>query len=47
MNDKKPPVRIPEDEEGVHEIAGEGEEDGMTDEQRRNLAEAQAHLRGF
>jgi hypothetical protein len=45
--DESPPVRIPEDMDGIHEIAEEGEEDGMTKKQRRNLAEAQAHLRGF
>lgn len=44
MSDQNPSVRIPEDKEGVHEIAEEGEEDGMTDEQRRNLAEVQARI---
>jgi hypothetical protein len=43
---ENPPVRIPEDEEGVHEIAEEKEQDGMTEEQRRNLAEVQARLIG-
>jgi hypothetical protein len=37
-DDKNPPVRIPEDEEG--------DEDGVTEEQLRNLVEAQAHLIG-
>jgi hypothetical protein len=46
MSDENPSVRIPEDEEGVHEIAEEGEEDGMTDEQRAALAEIQARLIG-
>ena len=47
-DDQNPPLRIPEDMDGVHEIAEEGEEeDGMTEEQRRNLAEAQVRLRGF
>jgi hypothetical protein len=46
-DDQNPPLRIPEDMDGVHEIAKEEEEDGMTKEQRRNLAEAQANLRGF
>jgi hypothetical protein len=45
-DEQNPPVRIPEDEDGVYEIAEEEEEDGMTDEQRRNLAEAQARLIG-
>lgn len=48
MNDNQnPPLHIPEDMNGVYEIAEEEEEDGMTEEQRRNLAEAQADLRGF
>ena len=46
-DDQNPPLRIPEDMDGVYEIAEEEEEDGMTQEQRRNLAEAQADLRGF
>lgn len=46
MSDENPSVRIPEDEEGVHEIAEKEDEDGMTEEQRRNLAEAQARLIG-
>lgn len=46
MSDQNPPVRVPEDEEGVHEIAEEEEEDGMTEGQRRNLAELQARLIG-
>jgi hypothetical protein len=46
-DDKSPPVRIPEDMDGVHEIAEEEEKDGMTKEQRRNLTEAQVQLRGF
>lgn len=46
MSDENPPVRILEDEEGVHEVAEEGEEDGMTEEQRDNLAEVQARLIG-
>ena len=46
-DDQNPPLRIPEDMDGVHEIAEEEEEDGMTKEQRRNLAETQAQVRGF
>lgn len=46
MSDENPSVRIPEDEEGVHEIAEEGEEDGVTDQQRAALAETQAKLIG-
>jgi len=47
MSDDNPPVRIPEDEEGVHEIAEEGEEeDDVTDEQHKALCEAQARLIG-
>ncbi len=46
MSDESPDVKIPVDEEGVHEIAEEGEEDGMTDEQRVALAETQARLIG-
>lgn len=46
MSDKSPPVRVPKDEDGVHEIAEEGEEEGMTEEQRKELAEAQARLIG-
>ena len=46
MSDENPSVRIPEDEEGVHEIAEEGDEYGVTEEQLRNLAEAQASLIG-
>jgi len=46
MSDENPPVRIPEDEEDAAEIASEGEEAGMTEEQCRNLAEAQARLIG-
>ncbi len=45
MSDE-PDVKIPVDEEGVHEIAEEGEEDGMTEEQRDALAETQARLIG-
>jgi hypothetical protein len=45
---ENPPIRIPTDEEGVPVLAEEGEEeDGMTDQQRKNIAEAQARLRGF
>lgn len=43
---ENPPVKLPVDEEGVHEIADEEEEDGMTEEQRRNLAKTQARLIG-
>jgi|GEM_PF-4189141 len=46
MSDENPSVRIPVDEEGVYEIADEGEEDGMTEQQRAALAEAQARLIG-
>lgn len=46
-DDQNSPLRIPEDMDGVYEITEEEEEDGMTDEQRRSLAEAQAHVRGF
>lgn len=46
MSEENPPVRIPEDQKGIHEIAEEGEEDGMTDEQRAALAETQARLIG-
>lgn len=48
MGDENPPVRIPQDEEGVHEIAEEGDEDeqGMTEEQLENIAEAQAWVIG-
>jgi len=43
---KNPPIRIPEDEKGVHEIAEEGEEDGVSEEQHKALCGAQARLIG-
>ena len=46
MSDENPPLRIPEDEKGVHGIAEEGEEDGVSEEQRDALAETQARLIG-
>jgi hypothetical protein len=48
VSDDNPPIRIPEDEDGVHEIAAEGEKDDsrVSDEQRRNLATVQAELIG-
>lgn len=46
MSDENQPVRVPEDKEGIHEIAEEGEEDSVTKEQREALAETQAKLIG-
>jgi len=47
MSDENPNMKIPEDEERVHVLAEEGEEeDSMTEERRRNLAEVQARLIG-
>ncbi len=46
MSDENPPVRIAEDQSGVHEIAQEDEEDGLTKQQQKNVAEAQARLIG-
>jgi len=46
MSDENPPVHLPEDEEDAHEIAEEAREDGVTDEQRKSLAAAQARLIG-
>jgi hypothetical protein len=46
MSDENPSVRIPEDEEGVHEIAEGREEDGVTEEQKAALAQLQARLIG-
>jgi hypothetical protein len=46
MSNENPPVRIPEDEEGVYEIVEEGEEDGVTKEQFQAISEAQARLIG-
>lgn len=46
MTDENPPVRIPQSAEAAEELALEGdeEEEGMTDEQRENLAEIQARI---
>jgi hypothetical protein len=46
MSDVSPDVKIPEDAKAAAEIASEGEEDGVTEEQRDALAEAQARLIG-
>jgi hypothetical protein len=46
MSDESPDVKIPEDAKTAAEIASEGEEDGMTEEQRDALAETQARLIG-
>jgi hypothetical protein len=46
MSDENPDVKIPVDEEGVHEIAEEGDKDGVSEEQRDALAETQARLIG-
>jgi hypothetical protein len=46
MRDENPPVRLPGDEEDANEIAEEAREDDVTDEQRENLAVAQARLIG-
>jgi hypothetical protein len=46
MSDENPPLRIPEEIDVIHEIAEEGEEDGVTEEQRKALAETQARLIG-
>lgn len=46
MSEKNPDMKIPVDEEGVHDISEEGEEDGVTQEQRAAIAEIQARLIG-
>ena len=45
-DDQNPPVRIPQSEEAAKELALEGDEQepGVTEEQRRNLAEVQARI---
>jgi hypothetical protein len=46
MSDENPQVRIPENEEGVHEIAEEADEENLTKEQREALAKIQAEIVG-
>lgn len=46
MSDENPDVKIPVDEKGAAEVASEGEEDGVTEEQRAAFAEIQARLIG-